>query len=367
MRIRPLPSIFTGMARSRIACLMGCSCRSRTGLNAPVPRGLQRRLTQDSNPLPHHPTANEHRSQYGGCGAISQEKTCSHIYDMVDYGRGACTAFKKKYFAVGSILSTQKATKRAVWKGYWKHKAAGLCRRCGRKPLLGKTRCRRCHAEHLEYGRAFKDQAIASGKCRYCGWRAKLASKSMCGSCLEKHAKRNATRYAELRRKCLDAYGGACTCCGTAVSKYLQLDHKNNDGANHRRLIHGIERGGSIYPWAVRNGFPELLHLLCANCHQAKTTSGGCRPEDHATDILSKRLGTSALKPQKRYKARSLSNKWSMVPNNKGYIIKLATGFSYRDFRRCVAKYVRENHVRTDEHWKSKPMIKNGLANGLET
>jgi hypothetical protein len=67
------------------------------------------------------------------------------------------------------------------------------------------------------------------------------------------------------------------------VEKYLQLDHINNDGAAHRKILSKkTGRGGtSLYTWAYRNGFPDILQLLCANCHQAKTTSGGCQPGDH--------------------------------------------------------------------------------------
>jgi hypothetical protein len=49
-------------------------------------------------------------------------------------------------------------------------------------------------------------------------------------------------------------------------------------------------------------------------------------------------------------------------PEHEGYVIRLSCGFSYRDFRRCVAKYVRKDHVQTSEHWKSGPVVKNRLA-----
>ena len=28
--------------------------------------------------------------------------------------------------------------------------------------------------------------------------------------------------------------------------------------------------------WATRNGYPDTLQLLCANCHAAKTITGDC-------------------------------------------------------------------------------------------
>ncbi|MGX5608814.1 RNA ligase family protein [Bacillus cereus] len=43
----------------------------------------------------------------------------------------------------------------------------------------------------------------------------------------------------------------------------------------------------------------------------------------------------------------------------EGYVIRLADSFHYDDFKYAVAKFVRKNHVQTDEHWMSKPVIPN--------
>lgn len=45
----------------------------------------------------------------------------------------------------------------------------------------------------------------------------------------------------------------------------------------------------------------------------------------------------------------------------EGYVVRVADGFSINDFSFSVAKYVRANHVQTDEHWLYKPIIKNKL------
>jgi hypothetical protein len=45
----------------------------------------------------------------------------------------------------------------------------------------------------------------------------------------------------------------------------------------------------------------------------------------------------------------------------EGYVVRVKRAFDYNQFGNCVAKYVRENHVQTDEHWKDKPVIKNLL------
>jgi hypothetical protein len=102
----------------------------------------------------------------------------------------------------------------------------------------------------------------------------------MCGTCLEKHRKKEKVRGQRYREQCIVAYGEKCVCCGKAVKKYLQLDHIENDGAEHRQKVFG-GRHGNMYRWAVKNDFPDCLQLMCADCHQAKTYFGGCTEEDH--------------------------------------------------------------------------------------
>jgi len=45
----------------------------------------------------------------------------------------------------------------------------------------------------------------------------------------------------------------------------------------------------------------------------------------------------------------------------EGYVVRMADRFNYNNFDKNVAKFVRENHVQTDKHWLSKPLIKNKL------
>lgn len=37
--------------------------------------------------------------------------------------------------------------------------------------------------------------------------------------------------------------------------------------------------------------------------------------------------------------------------SREGYVVRTARGFSYGEFRRCVGKFVRPNHVATTKHW----------------
>lgn len=165
---------------------------------------------------------------------------------------------------------------------YKKYKELGLCVRCGSERFNNKTRCEKCHTEHLNYQAKSKTKAISNGMCRYCLSSPVFETKSMCKNCLEKHSTKQKELYAFHRKSCIDAYGGQCACCGLSSEKYLQLDHINNDGKDHRKQIYpNNHHRGSMYTWAFRNNFPNNLQLLCANCHQAKTSGKSCTPEDH--------------------------------------------------------------------------------------
>lgn len=82
-----------------------------------------------------------------------------------------------------------------------------------------------------------------------------------------------AARRDRNRQEVFSAYGGyVCAHCGETDPDVLEIDHINNDGAEHRReLTTIIGRGGSaMYTWLRRNGFPPGFQVLCANCNKRK-------------------------------------------------------------------------------------------------
>jgi len=46
----------------------------------------------------------------------------------------------------------------------------------------------------------------------------------------------------------------------------------------------------------------------------------------------------------------------------EGFVVRLAEGFEMSEFTNSVAKYVRPNHVQTDQHWMFSELIPNELA-----
>ena len=48
--------------------------------------------------------------------------------------------------------------------------------------------------------------------------------------------------------------------------------------------------------------------------------------------------------------------------DQEGYVVRNANRFKFEDFRNNTAKYVRANHVTTDQHWMHEAIIPNQLA-----
>ena len=50
-----------------------------------------------------------------------------------------------------------------------------------------------------------------------------------------------------------------------------------------------------------------------------------------------------------------------IAKGHEGIIVRVAGEFSMGEFGNSVAKYVRPNHVQTDDHWRRKPVVPNEL------
>jgi len=86
----------------------------------------------------------------------------------------------------------------------------------------------------------------------------------------------------ETKRQVVDAYGGKCECCGESMIEFLTIDHINNDGALHRRIV---GKGRRIYADLIRLGFPkDNYRLLCFNCNIVRGFYGYCphHPDDRS-------------------------------------------------------------------------------------
>jgi hypothetical protein len=66
------------------------------------------------------------------------------------------------------------------------------------------------------------------------------------------------------------------------------------------------------------------------------------------------------------YDEKAIKALWdeSKHANMEGYVIRVADGFSYGNFRKCVAKFVRPNHVVTAKHWMYGQAVKPNKLKG---
>ena len=64
------------------------------------------------------------------------------------------------------------------------------------------------------------------------------------------------------------------------MKEFLVLDHINNDGAAHRKSMKNKSDGFGIqlYRWIIKNNFPPIFQVLCANCNMGKEMNGGVCP-----------------------------------------------------------------------------------------
>lgn len=101
----------------------------------------------------------------------------------------------------------------------------------------------------------------------------------------EDHHQRQRDFYRHLAMEVIIAYGGECTCCGENNFWFLTLDHIENDGAEHRRMIN--KKGGrDTYVWAKANDYPPIFQVLCANCNFAKQRFGGNCPHKGVLNVF---------------------------------------------------------------------------------
>lgn len=54
------------------------------------------------------------------------------------------------------------------------------------------------------------------------------------------------------------------------------------------------------------------------------------------------------------------------LEGHEGYVIRCYQSFKYEDFNKNVVKYVRKNHVQTDQHWMNQKVTPNKLKNDKE-
>ena len=116
----------------------------------------------------------------------------------------------------------------------------------------------------------FKNSARTDGLdvyCKDCAYTRRLAY-------LRTPKGKEASSVSQKRRRIalLQELGGACVCCGETQYDFLQFDHINNDGAQHRKMLNR----SCLATSDIRKYGLENFQVLCANCNSTKTRVGGC-------------------------------------------------------------------------------------------
>ena len=129
-------------------------------------------------------------------------------------------------------------------------------------------------------------------------WRKERRGAGLCPDCsnlsapgnshCQEHLDKMTARHLRLKIEAFEAYGGCkCDCPGCNVTnpKFLTIDHKNNDGAEHRKTI---GRGAAaLYGWLKKNGYPPGYRVQCFNCNLGRSANQGVCPHEEEAPLPS--------------------------------------------------------------------------------
>lgn len=186
-----------------------------------------------------------------------------------------------------------------------------ICLRCKNDVRYQKYKiCQDCRRKELT---AKNKVYLDKGLCRTCGKNPiRGENKTLCQDCVTRLKKNNTKRKLDRWNRILDHYGRKCNCCGEAEINFLTVDHINNDGATHKRIMKSKDPG-SVRKWIVDNGFPDTIQILCYNCNCAKGKLGYCPHQlKHLKLDNTKTLQSSPTNPYKDVPCHQLQ----LVPNS---------------------------------------------------
>jgi len=81
--------------------------------------------------------------------------------------------------------------------------------------------------------------------------------------------------------------------------------------------------------------------------------------KEYITTIRILNLSTVPNLYQGIYDEKKIKTLFKDDGKSEGYVIRVMDSFELNDFSKSVAKFVRKNHVKTDNHWKNQEIIKN--------
>lgn len=115
-----------------------------------------------------------------------------------------------------------------------------------------------------------------SSECRLCAnERHKSREKKRSPERAEAVRRRQMGYRVGIKKECMAAYGGKCSCCGENTLEFLSIDHVKGGGTRIRKS--GLSGGGHTYRMLKKQGWPqEDYRVLCHNCNQSLGIYGYC-------------------------------------------------------------------------------------------
>lgn len=151
-----------------------------------------------------------------------------------------------------------------------KFRENGLCISCGKvPPVINKVKCSEC-SEYARksnelWRRKNPDKVKSNRRDWYSGGKFSHITRIL-----------QKKRRLQLRKKVIEKYGGKCACCSESTYEFLQIDHIDKNGKQHRLEI---GRGMKLHRDMLKNDTRYRVRILCGNCHNAITAHGVCPHE----------------------------------------------------------------------------------------
>lgn len=173
-----------------------------------------------------------------------------------------------------------------------RNKLCGVC--CGAMTIVGCSeedaqngtlRCNHCGVAQPIVEFRTKRTGRRNRTCNTCCEKASASFMEFNGKHDNKYYKMRSARVQEVKREVIEHYGGCCACCGETDVRFLSLDHKNGDGAEHRKQL-ARASGSRIWYWARNNGYPPIFQVLCYNCNFAKGRKHQCPHQSDPFDPM---------------------------------------------------------------------------------
>lgn len=147
-----------------------------------------------------------------------------------------------------------------------------ICNKCGTPKETNKGLCNKCLSKDVTRKMIQYQKWVDGELCVKCGKkRPEQSDKDQCNKCLNDRKLRN----IKLKKEIINTYGGQCKCCNESHINFLNIDHVNDDGSNHRKEV----GKGNVYVDLKNRDFPEGYQVLCSNCNYGKRINRGICPK----------------------------------------------------------------------------------------